>query len=167
MYKDRQPRIVLVTRETRMDGVLKRWSNRGLARHVLKQRKVDFAVKGGNLALADDAELAGEHEFLDLEQEDTTYRTAIHELARSLDFDIPFQTLPRDYLPTYDFERCAVVVVAGQDGLVANTAKYVGSVPIVGVNPDPEALRRRAPSLSHPRGADCGGPCSEEAGRVS
>jgi hypothetical protein len=33
---------------------------------------------------------------------------------------------------------CAVVVVVGQDGLVANTAKYVGQVPIVGVNPDPQ-----------------------------
>jgi hypothetical protein len=26
----------------------------------------------------------------------------------------------------------------GQDGLVANTAKYVGEQPIVAVNPDPE-----------------------------
>jgi hypothetical protein len=31
-----------------------------------------------------------------------------------------------------------VVVVLGQDGTVANTAKYVGGRPLVGVNPDPE-----------------------------
>ncbi len=30
-----------------------------------------------------------------------------------------------------------LVVVIGQDGLVANTAKYVGDLPIVAVNPDP------------------------------
>ena len=30
------------------------------------------------------------------------------------------------------------VVVIGPDGLVANTAKYVGDLPIIGVNPDPK-----------------------------
>ena len=30
-----------------------------------------------------------------------------------------------------------LVVVIGPDGLVANTAKYVGDLPIIGVNPDP------------------------------
>lgn len=30
-----------------------------------------------------------------------------------------------------------MVVVIGQDGLVANTAKYAGDLPIIGVNPDP------------------------------
>jgi len=30
-----------------------------------------------------------------------------------------------------------VIVTVGQDGLVANTAKYVGDLPIVAVNPDP------------------------------
>jgi hypothetical protein len=29
------------------------------------------------------------------------------------------------------------VIAIGQDGLVANTAKYVGDLPIIGVNPDP------------------------------
>ncbi|HEX2474822.1 MAG TPA: hypothetical protein VHK01_08755, partial [Lacipirellulaceae bacterium] len=32
---------------------------------------------------------------------------------------------------------CVLVVVIGPDGLVANTAKYVGDLPIVAVNPDP------------------------------
>lgn len=36
-----------------------------------------------------------------------------------------------------DFGRCLAVVVIGQDGLVANTAKYAGDLPIIGVNPDP------------------------------
>jgi hypothetical protein len=30
-----------------------------------------------------------------------------------------------------------LVITLGQDGLVANTAKYVGAQPIIGVNPDP------------------------------
>jgi hypothetical protein len=43
----------------------------------------------------------------------------------------------RNFLPNFDFLRCLAVVVIGQDGLVANTAKYVGNRPIIGVNPDP------------------------------
>src|SRR5205823_703527 len=30
-----------------------------------------------------------------------------------------------------------VVITVGQDGLVANTAKYAGNLPIVAINPDP------------------------------
>jgi hypothetical protein len=36
------------------------------------------------------------------------------------------------------FTGTDVIVPVGQDGLVANTAKYVGEQPIVAVNPDPE-----------------------------
>jgi hypothetical protein len=47
------------------------------------------------------------------------------------------QFVDRSFLPNLDFARYVVVVVVGQDGLVANAAKYVGDVPIVAVNPDP------------------------------
>src|SRR5262249_18002721 len=41
------------------------------------------------------------------------------------------------FMPNYDFSMSTAVVVLGQDGLVANAAKYVGAAPIIGVNPDP------------------------------
>jgi hypothetical protein len=43
-------------------------------------------------------------------------------------------------VPNFDFWSCAVVVVVGQDGLVANTAKYVDGLPIVAINPDPATI---------------------------
>jgi hypothetical protein len=43
----------------------------------------------------------------------------------------------RNFVPTFDFGASQVVVVLGQDGMVANVAKYVQGVPIAGVNPDP------------------------------
>ncbi len=46
----------------------------------------------------------------------------------------------RKYLHNFDFRRCMVVVVVGRDGLVANSAKYVGDLPIVAVNPDPKRI---------------------------
>ena len=43
-------------------------------------------------------------------------------------------------MPTYHFDAGDLIVVLGQDGLVANTATYAGAQPIVGVNPDPERI---------------------------
>jgi hypothetical protein len=43
-------------------------------------------------------------------------------------------------LHTYTFGERDVVITVGQDGLVANTAKYVGAQPIIAVNPDPERI---------------------------
>ena len=41
-------------------------------------------------------------------------------------------------MPTYIFTENDLVLVIGQDGLVANTAKYVNGLPIIGINPDIE-----------------------------
>ncbi len=135
--RSQQPRIVVVTRETRLETLLKRWSTRGQARFVFRKAKAAAAVQAGDLDRAAAFEAGDDAEFDDLEQEEQTYDAAIRELARTLDFGMPVQVIDRQYLPTFDFGLTRVVVVVGQDGLVANTAKYVGGVPIVGVNPEP------------------------------
>lgn len=137
MQRERQPRIVVVTRETRMQGMLKRWATKGQAKFVFARARAAAAVQAGDMRAAIAAQTHDDVDFDEIEDEDETYRDAVSELIRSLDFGIPVQTLDRQYLPTYDFELCAAVVVIGQDGLVANTAKYVGRTPIIGVNPDP------------------------------
>jgi hypothetical protein len=55
-----------------------------------------------------------------------------------LDLGLPLQYLDRSLVPTYRFGPTDVVVVLGQDGLVANVAKYARAQPLLGVNPDPE-----------------------------
>ena len=81
--------------------------------------------------------VASEADFTEYEAEDETYRRVLDKLERELDFGVPVSIVDRNLLPTMDFWNSAVVVVVGRDGSVANTAKYVGQVPIVGVNPDP------------------------------
>jgi len=46
--------------------------------------------------------------------------------------------IDRDDLATFIFAPEDVVVPVGQDGLVANVAKYLDGQPVLGVNPDPE-----------------------------
>lgn len=44
----------------------------------------------------------------------------------------------RSFVPNYIFSEKNLIIVIGQDGLVANTAKYSRGVPIIAVNPDKE-----------------------------
>ena len=143
------PIIALVTKETRLAGLKARWATSKAAAFRLKQAAFheveyrrakrhqlghtltdadedDFALAAD--ALADDAEYG---------HEDVAYQHALKRLARDLDFGYPVKTVDRSFLPNFDFHRCLAVIVLGPDGLVANVAKYVHDLPIVGVNPDP------------------------------
>ncbi len=132
------PRITIVTRETRLKGLLKRWSTKGMLGFNFKRNRVAAAVQAGDLAAAEAAQdEAVDSLMLEIEDEDETYQGSVAFLNRELDFGMPLHVIDRAYVPTYDFGLCEAVVVVGQDGLVANTAKYVGNVPIVAVNPDP------------------------------
>ena len=60
-------------------------------------------------------------------------------VRRAIELGLKVQEIDRyDLVPTYTFLPEDLVVTLGQDGLVANTAKYVGKQPIIAVNPDPE-----------------------------
>jgi len=45
--------------------------------------------------------------------------------------------MDRSLTPSYLFAPDDIVIAVGQDGLVANTLKYLDGQPLVGVNPDP------------------------------
>lgn len=110
-------KIVLVTRRTRMAGLVERFNTKKQAKFYVEHAGQDF------------------DEFT---REDETYRCNVDSLRESLSFGLPVQQVDRSLVPTFLFTGKEVVVVAGQDGLVANVAKYVGEQPLVGVNPDPE-----------------------------
>ena len=139
MMREVQPGIVIVTRKTRLRGVLSRWATRGQAKFMLAQAVVHERARQGQ-TLSPATMAAANEQFGELESEDTTYQQVVDKLERDLNFGLPVQLIDREYLPTFDFGRYQVVVVIGQDGLVANTAKYVGSLPIVAVNPDPQRI---------------------------
>jgi NAD kinase len=143
----KQPTIVVVTRQTRLQGVVRRRGTKGQARFLLMQAHAqELARHEPDQAAAavaqreDDAAAMAEASFDLLEGEHETYQATLDRVRRELDLGYPVRLLDREYLPTYIFEGCPVVVVVGQDGLVANTAKYVGDTPIVGVNPDPKRV---------------------------
>ena len=111
------PRAVFVVRETDYEALLARHATRGQARFFLESR-------GQSLAEVEDRH-ARFHTVLG------QARAAVpgdwrQALARRIDLD-RFLFAPED-----------VVVTVGQDGLVANVAKYLRAQPVIGVNPAPD-----------------------------
>jgi hypothetical protein len=74
--------------------------------------------------------------FEDYELEHETFQHSLLSLQTQLSKTIKHKTVERKYLPSFIFSGNQLVVVIGQDGLVANTAKYANACPIVAVNPD-------------------------------
>lgn len=144
------PIVAVVTRETRMEGLKKRWVTSSALAFRMEQasdheeqrlkrraRKSKGMFKDEDLTLlaAEAADALSDES--DLKDEDSVYKETLKELLFQIDLGYPIKEVNRKYVSNFDFQRCAAVVVFGQDGLVANVAKYVRDVPIIGVNPDP------------------------------
>lgn len=123
------PRAVLVHRRTELDELLARHGTRGQAAFFL-------ATRGRRLD-----EVEARHEA-------TT--AAIAAVTAVVPLDWRRGTVERDDLARYLFAPDDVVIVVGQDGLVANVAKYLDGQRVIGINPDPDrnvgVLVRHAPA---------------------
>ena len=110
-------KIVLVTRPTRLAELVIRFNTVSQARFYVEHQGADFS---------------------DYLREDETYHRALTQVQAALGQAGRLQTIDRGFLPNFVFAPDDVVVTLGQDGLVANTLKYLNGQPVVGVNPDPE-----------------------------
>lgn len=110
-------KIVLVTRETRLDELVRRHNTRDQAAFYVRSRGDDFS---------------------DFEEEDRQCKAAVAKIEGVLRTLGLVQRLDRNFLPNFLFGPDDIVVVAGQDGLVANTLKYLAGQPVVAVNPAPK-----------------------------
>jgi NAD kinase len=110
-------KVFVITRKTRLAELVERFNTVGQARFYIEHA-------GGN--------------FGEYEREDAVYRSAVEETRRSLPSEHKVHALDRSLVPTVLFTQKDLIVTLGQDGVVANTAKYVKGQPIIAVNPDPE-----------------------------
>jgi NAD kinase len=108
-------KIVLVTRPTRLAELVIRFNTVSQARFYVEHQGADFS---------------------DYLQEDTAYHHALVEAQRILARLGRVQIVDRAFLPNFVFAPDDTIVSLGQDGLVANTLKYLDGQPVVGVNPD-------------------------------
>jgi hypothetical protein len=113
------PRAVLVTRETDFERLIAMHATPGQARFFLESRgqKLDDLIRRHEAFLA-----AVRH-----------VRAAVPEAWR-------VAKVNRSDLDRFLFEPEDVVLAVGQDGLVANVAKYLRGQPVLGVNPAPDDI---------------------------
>ena len=111
------PRVVVVTRASELEALL--------ARHGTHQQARFFLERRGQ-ALAD------------VERRHALREAALGAVSRAIPVEWRRVRIDRADLSRFVFEARDLVVAVGQDGLVANAAKYLSGQPVLGVNPDPE-----------------------------
>ena len=110
------PRVVVVTRATEYEQLLHRHATREQARFFL-------GTRGQSLE--------------EVERQHAAQRAALREVESAIPLEWRHSRVARADLPRFVFEPHDIVVAVGQDGLVANAAKYLVEQRVIGVNPDP------------------------------
>lgn len=108
------PRVVFVHRRSEYDELLARHSTRGQAEFFLRTRGRDLA---------------------ELDERHAAQQRALRLAGAAVPSDWRRAAVEREDLARFPFEAGDLVVVLGQDGLVANTARYLDQQPVIGVDP--------------------------------
>jgi len=114
--KRSKPRFIVVSRKTRLQELVERFNTWPQAKFYLEHNNVD-----------------GQDYF----EENTRYQQCLLEAEQTLKPLGRYQLLERGFLSNYQFSPDDIVIVIGQDGLVANTLKYLDGQPVIAINPDP------------------------------
>ncbi|QQX89042.1 sugar kinase (plasmid) [Cupriavidus necator] len=109
-------KVVLVTRRTRLEELMAQ-------HHTLAQAKFYLQHLGAD--------------FSDYLTENAAYVRSLEITVRTLEVWGRYQLVDRRYLPNFIFAPDDIVVALGQDGLVANSMKYLDGQPLIGLNPEP------------------------------
>ena len=108
-------KVVLVTRRTRLEDLVAKYLTIDQARFYLEHLGADFS---------------------DYQREHDAYQQELQATVRALEQWGRYQIIDRGFLPNFIFGPSDIVVALGQDGLVANTMKYLDRHPLIGLNSD-------------------------------
>ncbi|SEA99694.1 ATP-NAD kinase [Flavobacterium gillisiae] len=108
---------IIVKNKTRLELLIERFNTKAQAKFYIERL-------GGN--------------FDDYEIENEIFQNALQSLQTQLSKVIKNKIVERNFVSSFIFSENQLIIVIGQDGLVANTAKYSKNTPIIAVNPDKE-----------------------------
>ena len=111
--------VVVVTRKTPLEELVERFNTRDQARFYLEHLGASFT---------------------DYEDAHETYLASVAKLRAAIPKGLRSQAVERGFLPNFSFNEKDLVVTVGQDGLVANAAKYLSGQPLLAFNPDPSRV---------------------------
>ncbi|KMQ69734.1 sugar kinase [Chryseobacterium sp. FH2] len=108
---------IIIKNKTRLESLIERFNTKAQAQFYIES-------SGGNFQ-----EYVAEHEM---------FYQSFFEVQNKLSKVVKNKVIEREFVPSYIFSENNLIVVVGQDGLVANVAKYSKNIPIVAINPDEE-----------------------------
>ncbi len=111
-------RIIIVRNKTRLELLIERFNTKAQAKFY-----IEHTVQG---------------DFSDYELEHGLFYKALESVQKQIDRGIRVQIIDKSFLPNFVFANDTLLIALGQDGLVANAAKYALNIPILGINPDPD-----------------------------
>lgn len=106
---------IIVKNKTRLELLIERFNTKAQAKFYIERLGADFK---------------------DYEMEHETFHFSLNAVQSQLSKVLKYKIVERAFIPSFIFSEKNLVVVVGQDGLVANTAKYARGRPIIAVNPD-------------------------------
>jgi NAD kinase len=106
---------IIIINKTRLEQLIERFNTKAQARFYIEHSGGDFS---------------------DYETEHSNFKRSLEKIQNSISLRLKHKIIERKFLPNFLFSPNDIAIVVGQDGLVANTAKYVNGLPILAINPD-------------------------------
>ncbi len=106
---------ILIKNKTRLEMLIERFNTQAQAKFYIESSGGDF------------------QEYIEEHQK---FHQSFAEVQTQLSKVIKNKIIEREFLPSFIFSENQLIVVVGQDGLVANVSKYSKGIPMVAVNPD-------------------------------
>lgn len=108
---------IIVKNKTRLESLIERFNTKAQAQFYIES-------SGGN--------------FREYVEEYERFYQSFLEVQTRLSKVIKNKVVEKEFVPSYIFSEKNLIIVIGQDGLVANVAKYSKHIPIIAINPDEE-----------------------------
>lgn len=108
-------KIVIIYRKTRLQELVHQYNTMEQAKFYIEHMGADFS---------------------DYIAEDQQYQRVLKQIRNTAEHFARVQEIERQFVANMIFGKRDIVIVVGQDGLVANVMKYLDGQPLLGVNPD-------------------------------
>jgi len=132
--------VVIVVNKTRLERLEAQFNTKGQAQFYIEQQALNELAKASKFKKEAPSpkamKAAKDDSFKDYQTEHDSFFIGLEKVKSTISRYTKVKVIEKSYLTNYLFSENEIVIVIGQDGLVANTAKYVNSLPIIAINPD-------------------------------
>ncbi len=139
-------KAIIVKSKTRLEQITEQYNTVSQAKFAIDRQRDNLAVQDNFLEKkmqkivssnrSKRKEEVGSGEFSDFTHEHEQYYSVLEAVQNIVGKYLKIKILENSFLPSFIFAEDDLVIVIGQDGLVANTAKYTNQLPIMAINPD-------------------------------